>query len=226
MKQQEEITFQTLANNDDIQLGYLDNEIAIVDSIQQFTQINSAHVTMNAIVICTRGKVQAQMNGIQMELHQNQVAVVPQNVTVTDVMVSPDFDLKGLFLTNRILRSFLREKIFKYDDRPEAGRFWNYPYRAIEEVLANAVYHKSYRIAEPITVVVTPEAMTISSLPGPERSITDAYLAACRMIGLHYRNRRIGDFLKELLRGEQNGNTSGEQNGTPCRPVDPCKHWL
>ena len=97
-----------------------------------------------------------------------------------------------------IRNRFLREKIFKYDDRPEAGRFWNYPYRAIEEVLANAVYHKSYRIAEPITVVVTPEAMTISSLPGPERSITDTDLAACRMIGLHYRNRRIGDFLKEL----------------------------
>ena len=97
-----------------------------------------------------------------------------------------------------IRNRFLREKIFKYDDRPEAGRFWNYPYRAIEEVLANAVCHKSYRIAEPITVVVTPEAMTISSLPGPERSITDADLAACRMIGLHYRNRRIGDFLKEL----------------------------
>ena len=97
-----------------------------------------------------------------------------------------------------IRNRFLREKIFKYDDRPEAGRFWNYPYRAIEEALANAVYHKSYQIAEPITVVVTPEAMTISSLPGPERSISDADLAACRMIGLHYRNRRIGDFLKEL----------------------------
>lgn len=51
-----------------------------------------------------------------MELHQNQVAVVPQNVTVTDVMVSPDFDLKGLFLTNRILRSFLREKINIWND--------------------------------------------------------------------------------------------------------------
>ena len=74
---------------------------------------------------------------------------------------------------------------------------WNIPV-LFEEVLANAVYHKSYRIAEPITVVVPPEAMTISSLPGPERSITDADLAACRMIGLHYRNRRIGDFLKEL----------------------------
>ena len=97
-----------------------------------------------------------------------------------------------------IRNRFLREKIFKHDDRAEADRIWNYPYRAIEEALANAVYHKSYRIAEPITVVVTPTEMTISSLPGPERSISDEDLKRCRMIGLHYRNRRIGEFLKEL----------------------------
>ena len=116
MKQQEEITIQSLANNEDIQIGYSDSDIVIVDSIQQYTKISPAHVTMNAIVICTNGKVQAQMNGIQMELIKNQVAIIPQNVTVTDVMVSPDFDLKGLFLTNRILRSFLREKINIWND--------------------------------------------------------------------------------------------------------------
>jgi AraC-like DNA-binding protein len=71
---------------------------------------------MNAVVICTNGKVQAQMNGIQMELHKNQVAIVPQNVTVTDVMVSPDFNLKAMFLTNRILQSFLREKMNIWND--------------------------------------------------------------------------------------------------------------
>ena len=116
MKQHEEVTFQTLANNEDIQIGYSDNEIVVVDSIQQFTQLNTAHVTMNAIVICTSGKAQAQMNGLQMELYRNQVAIIPQNVTVTDVMISPDFDLKGIFLTNRILRSFLREKMNIWND--------------------------------------------------------------------------------------------------------------
>ena len=116
MKQQEEISFQTLANNEDIQIGYLDKEIVIVDSIQQFTQVSSAHVAMNAIVICTEGKVQAQMYGIQMELHKNQVAIVPQNVTVTNVMVSPDFNLKAMFLTNRMLRSFLNDKISIWND--------------------------------------------------------------------------------------------------------------
>ena len=116
MKQHEEVTFQTLADNEDIQIGYSDNDIAVVDSIQQFTEINTAHVSMNAIVICTDGKVQAQMNGIQMELHKNQVAVIPQNVTVTDVMISPDFNLKAMFLTNRILQSFLREKMNIWND--------------------------------------------------------------------------------------------------------------
>ena len=116
MVQQEEITFQTLAENEDIQIGYSDNDIVVVDSIQQFTEVNTAHVSMNAIVICTDGKVQAQMNGIQMELHKNQVAIVPQNVTVTDVMISPDFNLKAMFLTNRILQSFLREKMNIWND--------------------------------------------------------------------------------------------------------------
>ena len=116
MKQHEEVTFQTLANNEDIQIGYSDNDIVVVDSIQQFTEINTAHVAMNAVVICTDGKVQAQMNGKQMELRKNQVAIVPQNVTVTDVMVSPDFNLKAMFLTNRILQSFLREKMSIWND--------------------------------------------------------------------------------------------------------------
>ena len=116
MKQKEEITLQTLADNEDIQIGYSDNDIVVVDSIQQFTEVNAARVAMNAIVICTNGKVQAQMNSQTMELHKNQIAIVPQNVTVTDVMVSPDFNLKAMFLTNRILQSFLREKMNIWND--------------------------------------------------------------------------------------------------------------
>ena len=116
MKQHEEVTFQTLANNEDIQIGYSDNDIVVIDSILQFNEVNTAHVAMNAIVICTNGKVQARLNGIQMELHKNQVAIVPQNVTATDVMVSPDFNLKAMFLTNRILQSFLHEKMNVWND--------------------------------------------------------------------------------------------------------------
>ena len=133
-----------------------------------------------------------------------------------------------------IRNNFLREKIFKHDDRAEADRIWNYPYRAIEEALANAVYHKSYRIAEPITVVVTPMEMTISSLPGPERSISDEDLRNRKLIGLHYRNRRIGEFLKELdlVEGRNTGVPvivrAMQDNGSP-NPVfssPETRDWL
>jgi hypothetical protein len=63
MKELEEITFQTLTNNEDIQIGYSDNDIIVVDSIQRFAEISAAHVSMNAIAICTQGKVQGSMNG-------------------------------------------------------------------------------------------------------------------------------------------------------------------
>lgn len=109
--QQEEITIQTLTDNEGIQVGYSDNDIVIIDSIQKFAEISAAHVSMNAIAICTQGKVQGTLNGKMIELHKNQVAIIPQNVVVTDLMVSPDFDLKAMFFTNRILQSFLREKM-------------------------------------------------------------------------------------------------------------------
>lgn len=114
--QQEEITLQTLTSNEDIQVGYSDDNIVIVDSIQKFAEISAAHVSMNAVAICTQGKTQATINGQQIELHQNQVAIIPHSVTVTDLMVSPDFNLKAMFLTNRILQSFLHEKMSIWND--------------------------------------------------------------------------------------------------------------
>lgn len=92
----------------------------------------------------------------------------------------------------------IKEKITKIPGQAEAERIYNVPYAAVEEVLSNAVYHRSYQIGEPITVMVTPEKMEITSLPGPDRAITDEDIKNRRLISRRYRNRRIGDFLKEL----------------------------
>ena len=114
--QREEITLQTLTDNEDIQVGYSDNDIVIIDSIQEFAEVSAARMSMNAIAICMQGKVQGTLNGQVMELHKNQVAIIPQNVVITDLMISPDFNLKAMFLTNRILQSFLREKMSVWND--------------------------------------------------------------------------------------------------------------
>ncbi|MDD7536536.1 MAG: putative DNA binding domain-containing protein [Bullifex sp.] len=97
------------------------------------------------------------------------------------------------------IRSYIiAEKVFKLDNQAEAIRVYNYPFRAVEEILSNAVYHRSYQVQEPITVRVTEEFMEITSFPGFDRSITDSKIEQYDFRAKIYRNRRIGDFLKEL----------------------------
>ncbi|MDR0295826.1 MAG: putative DNA binding domain-containing protein [Prevotellaceae bacterium] len=92
----------------------------------------------------------------------------------------------------------IKEKIVKHANVAEAERIYNFPYAAVEEGLSNAVHHKDYQVPEPITVTVTPEKMEILSFPGPDRSISDESIQTLRMVATRYRNRRIGEFLKEL----------------------------
>lgn len=119
-----------------------------------------------------------------------------------------------LYIRNYVLK----EQVLKQKNRPETRRIWNYPYQALEEILSNAVYHRSYQIREPITVRVTPDAMEVTSFPGFDRSITDADIASGHIRGRIYRNRRIGDFLKEL--GLIEGRNTGFPNAVAALKVN------
>jgi ATP-dependent DNA helicase RecG len=99
---------------------------------------------------------------------------------------------------SHIQANYLKQTVVKHPDRAEAERFWNYPYAAIEEAVVNAVYHRSYDIREPIEVRITPEDLVVLSFPGPDRSIRMADLQKGKAVSRRYRNRRIGEFLKEL----------------------------
>jgi len=111
MDYKEKITLQSIAEIEEVNIGYSDKDIIIVDSIQKFAEINAAHIAMNVIMICTNGRIQAHMNSIPMELNKNQVIIVPSNIVVTNFMVSPDFNLKAIFLTTSILQSILHDKM-------------------------------------------------------------------------------------------------------------------
>ncbi len=104
----------------------------------------------------------------------------------------------------------VEEKIDKSEDALATSRTWNYPPLAIKELLANAVYHRDYRITEPVTVLKTPQYLEIRSFPGLDRSITDGMVRDLNMRSSgEYRNRRIGNFLKELRL------TEGRNTGIP-----------
>ncbi len=108
-----------------------------------------------------------------------------------------------------IARNYLKEAVIKHPDRPQAERFWNFPLAAIEEAVVNAVYHRSYEVREPIEVRITPQELLVLSFPGPDRSIRMEDLQAGRAVSRRYRNRRIGEFLKEL------DLTEGRSTGIP-----------
>lgn len=93
----------------------------------------------------------------------------------------------------------IRERIVKPKDRAESIRFFNYPYQALEEAVVNALYHRDYQVREPIEITIEPHAISILSYSGPDRSISEESLRAGRRLQTRrYRNRRLGEFLKEL----------------------------
>lgn len=105
-----------------------------------------------------------------------------------------------------IQNNIISEQVIKHSDKAAADRFYNYPFEAIEETLSNAVYHKSYELGSPIEIQVFPDRMTFLSHPGPMPPVNAETLSTQkRIIAREYRNRRIGDFLKELHLTEGRG---------------------
>jgi ATP-dependent DNA helicase RecG len=94
--------------------------------------------------------------------------------------------------------SVLQEQVKKIPGVAKAHRFYNYPYEALEEALANAVYHRSYEDSNSIEISVWHDRIDILSYPGPVPPVDNKQLKKSRVVARFYRNRRVGDFLKEL----------------------------
>ena len=83
------------------------------------------------------------------------------------------------------------------------------------------MYHRSYEIREPVEVRILPDSITVGSFPGPDRSIRDQDMREFRFLSRRYRNRRVGEFLKELEMTEGRGTgipkmlREIEKNGSP-----------
>ena len=119
------------------------------------------------------------------------------------------------------------EQTVKQPNKAEADRYYNFPFEAIEEVLSNAVYHKSYELGSPIEVQVWPDKIEVLSFPGPVPPVTATILKTQRrIVAREYRYRRIGDFLKELRLTEGRGTglptiyDAMEANGSPRPSFD------
>ncbi len=88
----------------------------------------------------------------------------------------------------------------------------------------NAVYHRGYDIREPVEIRIMHDELVVLSYPGPDRSVRLEQLRIGKAMPRRYRNRRIGEFLKELEFTE--GRSTGipkiidaiQANGSPLLP--------
>jgi len=114
---------------------------------------------------------------------------------------------------NRTLKflkdKLVKEKVIKPADKAESIRIASYPYQAIEETLVNAFYHRDYQQREPIEIRIYPNSIVFINHGGPDRSIRLESFNSGLVRNRRYRNRRLGEFLKELQL------TEGRATGIP-----------
>ncbi len=111
----------------------------------------------------------------------------------------------------------------KVEDRAQTRAWVSYPANALDEALVNAVYHRAYdQSSEPIKVYLYPDRMEIISYPGPVDGIEMEHLTgAKRLPPVPARNRRVGEFFKDLRLAEGRGtgipkiHRSMAENGSP-----------
>ena len=124
---------------------------------------------------------------------------------------------------------FSHAHLQKHRDRNQVRGWVNYPQIAFREALVNAVYHRAYRqdTVEPTKVFLHPDRVEVISYPGPVPGIEGRHLAPEGQVPpIPARNRRIGEFLKELDLAE--GRFTGlpqiyesmRQNGSPAPKFD------
>ena len=149
----------------------------------------------------------------------------PNNFSETTIRGSVPQLINGAltYLKNNIIREF----VVKQKDVPESIRYFNYPIQALEEIIVNSLYHRDYQLYEPIEISIEPDGIHILSFPGPDRTISNvAIKEGDRLISRRYRNRRLGDFLKEMDLTE--GRSTGiptvqdelQKNGSPRATIE------
>ena len=123
-------------------------------------------------------------------------------------------------------RMLVMQSIIKPNDDYRSRKFYTYPYQALEESVTNSLYHRDYQEWEPVVITVEPDGITIQNVGGPDRSISAADISRCDiLVSRRYRNRRLGEYLKELDMTE--GRSTGiptiqnvlENNGSPRATV-------
>lgn len=103
-------TLAEMAEKNMIVVDYSDEDIAIIDSISDLTEVRPERLHNNFIAIIKHGKAQMKVNGQTISIAENQLFLCPPNTSLTDFMFSPGLEFRAMLLTDKIISEFLRDK--------------------------------------------------------------------------------------------------------------------
>lgn len=97
-----------------------------------------------------------------------------------------------------IKTNIIQKKTVKIEGKYKSKTVYNYSFEALEEIVSNAILHKSYQINEPVSIRVEKDRIEVTSIPGFDRTISDASIKELKPKSKRYQSRRIAEFLKEI----------------------------
>ncbi|MCE1169393.1 MAG: hypothetical protein LWX70_15000 [Sphingobacteriia bacterium] len=118
------------------------------------------------------------------------------------------------YLDNNIIKQYTN----KSSTKSEVDKFFNYPYQALEEIVVNSLYHRSYENPTPNEIriyksfkkgvinaaeIEDSRRIEVLSYPGPLPPIDEKALMLLKVTARNYRNIKLGDWLKNLRLAEK-----------------------
>ncbi len=193
----------------DVRSGLLDepNERAVYRRMRITTKVNDHEVPRNAGLLFFSRDPTQWFRGARIEVVQfaaDRAGDVQEERTFGGGLVDQLRDCL------KYLENFSAFHLQKQRDRSQVRGWVSYPLPALRETLVNAVYHRGYDVdqTEPTKVYLYPSRVEIISYPGPVPGIEPHHLIRnAEVRAAPARNRRIGEFLKEL--GLAEGRLSG-----------------
>lgn len=172
----------------------------ILDKMDLFTGPTERRMLKNvaAMMFCENPAKFFPYTQVEIVLFPNGLEQDPSNMIEIPKISGPvPYMIKATL--DYLKTNLIKERIIKPKDRAESERFFNYPYQAFEEAVVNALYHRDYQEREPVEIRIEPQGVAILSYAGPDRSISMEAIQTAKLLkARRYRNRRLGDFLKEL----------------------------
>ena len=92
-------------------VSYKTKELAIIDDLRDLPPNRNYVIGFNVAVLCTGGKMEFDVGGEHLTMHNGQVLICHSHLKVTNLATSSDFKCRVLCVSDRILKNILQAQI-------------------------------------------------------------------------------------------------------------------